>query len=101
MLLDDISLSKAYSIWKSASTYSQKVRDVMQYIVDKDEVRVLINRNPTLNYYSMILMRIRNIPENGENYALFVPLSILPGLNADSKYPQGVGIYGNIYLVSA
>jgi len=72
MILDDISLSKAYAIWKSASTYNQKVRDVMQYIVDKDEVRALINRNPTLNYYSMILMRIRTVKPDGQNFALSV-----------------------------
>lgn len=83
MLLDDISLAKAYAIWKDASIYNQKVRDIMQFIVDRGEVRALINRNPTLNYYSMLEMRIRTIKPDGDNFALSVPLSILPGLNAD------------------
>ena len=44
---------------------------------------VLINRNPTLNYYSMLLMRIRNVKPDDSDYTLSVGLSILPGLNAD------------------
>ena len=48
MKLDDITLSKAYSIWKAASTFNEKVYDIMQYIIHAEDVRVLINRNPTL-----------------------------------------------------
>lgn len=83
MKLDDITLSKAYYIWKAASTFNQKVYDVMQYIIEHEDVRVLINRNPTLNFYSMLLMKVRQIKHDGNDYALSVPLSILPGLNAD------------------
>ena len=83
MKLDDITLSKAYAIWKQASTFNDKVYEVMQYIIEKEDVKVLINRNPTLNFYSMLLMKVRQIKPDGEDYALSVPLSILPGLNAD------------------
>lgn len=83
MKLDDITLSKAYAIWKSSSTYNEKVYDIMQYIIKSEDVRVLINRNPTLNFYSMLLMKVRKIKPDGDDYALSVPLSILPGLNAD------------------
>lgn len=31
----------------------------------------------------MLLMKIRKIKPDGDDYALSVPLSILPGLNAD------------------
>ena len=81
MKLDDITLSKAYAIWKQASTFNDKVYEVMQYIIEKEDVKVLINRNPTLNFYSMLLMKVRQIKPDGEDYALSVPLSILPGLN--------------------
>ena len=84
MKLDDISLSKATSIWRAASNFDEKVYEIMQYIVDNEHVKVLINRNPTLNYYSMLLMDIRKVKRDGSDYALSVPLSILPGLNADS-----------------
>lgn len=83
MKMDDITLSKAYTIWKRASIFSNKVYDIMQYIIEHEDVRVLINRNPTLNFYSMLLMKVRRIKPDGNDFALSVPLSILPGLNAD------------------
>ena len=83
MKLDDITLSKAYAIWKAASTFDSTVYDIMQFIIKQEDVRVLINRNPTLNFYSMLLMKIRQIKPDGNDYALSIPLSILPGLNAD------------------
>ena len=55
----------------------------MQFILKKEQNRILINRNPTLNYYSMLLMRIGHIKKDMEDYTLSVPLSCLKGLNAD------------------
>lgn len=83
MKIDDIPLSKAYAIWKKSFIFNKKVYDIMEYINQKEKPRLLINRNPTLNYYSMLLMRIRKIKPTSEDYCLSVPLSILPGLNAD------------------
>ena len=51
MKLDDIALSKAYAIWKQASTFSDKVYEVMQYIIEKEDIKILINRNPTLKIW--------------------------------------------------
>lgn len=72
MKIEDITLSKAYNIWKEASTFNKKVHEVMEYIIEKEEVRVLINRNPTLNFYSMLLMKVRQIKPDGEDYSLSV-----------------------------
>ena len=76
MKLEDITLSKAYNIWKEASTFNPKVHEIMEYIIEKEDVRVLINRNPTLNFYSMLLMKVRQIKPDGGDYSLSVPLSI-------------------------
>ena len=78
MRLDDISLSKAYDIWKNAFKFDEKVYAIMMYIVEHDDVRVLINRNPTLNYYSMLLMNIRKVKYDANDFCLSVPLSIRP-----------------------
>ena len=48
MKLDDITLSKAFSIWKASTTFNEKVYNIMNYIIDHEDVRILINRNPTL-----------------------------------------------------
>lgn len=83
MRLEDTTLSKAYGFWKESSTFNQKMYDIMSLIVKKEHVSILINRNPTLNFYSMLLMKVRSIKCSGDDYSLSVPLSILPGLNAD------------------
>lgn len=89
MRLEDIPLSKAYAKWKNATKFDQSVYDIMMYIIKRADSRVLINRNPTLNFYSMLLMKIRRIIPSGTVYTLSVPLSILPGLNADSTISTG------------
>lgn len=76
MKIDDINLSKAYNIWRGATIFDRKVYDIMQFIVENEDIRVLINRNPTLNFYSMLLMHIRKIKPDGDDYSLSVPLSI-------------------------
>lgn len=76
MKIEDINLSKAYGIWKASSSYNEKVYQVMQLIIKNEDVRVLINRNPTLNYYSMLLMHIRKVKPDGNDYSLSIPLSI-------------------------
>ena len=57
MKLDDITLSKAYSIWKQASTFSEKVYNIMMYIIEKEDVRILINRNYVSNGFNFDNMK--------------------------------------------
>ena len=96
MKINDISLQKAYSKWQKAYKFDNHVYEIMQYIVKKEKPKVLINRNPTLNYYSMLLMNIRSVKKDITDFTLSVPLSILPGLNADLTN-IGVRICGNTY----
>lgn len=81
--LDDVSEDKAQQIWRRAYNFDEKVYAIMTYLVEQREVALIINRNPTLNYYSILLMRIRKVKHDSDDYCLSVPLSILPGLNAD------------------
>ena len=76
--LDDVPLSKAYSIWRNAYKFDEKVYEIMMYIVQHDHPRLLINRNPTLNFYSMLRMKIRKVKHDDSDYCLSVPLSIGP-----------------------
>lgn len=81
--IDDIPLSLAFERWEKAAKFDPYVYDIMMYIVKTEQPRILLNRNPTLNYYSMLLMRIRNILPEDNRHILVVPLMILEGLNAD------------------
>lgn len=76
MKLNDIPLSKAYTIWAKSFMFDNMVLEVMNYIVQKEQPRLLINRNPTLNFYSMLLMKIRMVKHSVDDFTLSVPLSI-------------------------
>lgn len=87
----DVRLAVAYQKWERASAvYDEEVYQIMEYILKHENVRVLINRNPTLNFYSMLLMKIKEIRKDADDFTLAIPLSILPGLNAD-QYSRGPG----------
>ena len=83
MKMDDIPLSRAYAIWRNAYKFDNRIYEIMQFIVKREKPKILINRNPTLNYYSMLLMSVRQVSRDINNFTLSVPLSVLPGLNAD------------------
>ena len=83
MRQDHISLNKAKDRWHKSFVFDEYIYEIMMFIVKKDKPMVLINRNPTLNFYSMLLMKIRQVKHDGDDYTLSVGLSILPGLNAD------------------
>ena len=46
--MDGLSLSKAYDIWKQSYQFDEKVYKVMEFMVRKCNLKLLINRNPTL-----------------------------------------------------
>ena len=84
MKLEDVTLSKAHSIWKLAcSKFDESVYECMLHLVHTKKLKVLINRNPTLNFYSVLLMNIRTVKKDFSDYTLSLPIPILPGLNAD------------------
>lgn len=83
MKIDGITLSKAYNIWMKSNIFNNKVYEIMKYMIEHEKSKVLINRNPTLNFYSMLLMKIRNIIPSDSDYNMGTPLGILRGLNAD------------------
>jgi hypothetical protein len=72
MKIEDIPLAKAYDTWKNAIIFDKKVYDIMTFIVEQGDVKTLINRNPTLNYYSMLLMNIRKVKPNDIDHTLSV-----------------------------
>ena len=83
MVMDDISLTQAWQEYQDAYKFNSHIYEVMNFIIAKEQPRILINRNPTLNYYSILLMRVRKVKSDVTDFTLSVPLSVLPGLNAD------------------
>lgn len=83
MKVKDCHLSQALTIWENSIKFNPFVYSIMQSIIENETIRLLINRNPTLNYYSMLLMKIRRVKPDDNDYTLSINLSVLPGLNAD------------------
>ena len=83
--IDDITENEAYNMWfKARIEYSPKIYEVMNYILKKYKPKVIINRNPTINYGSLLCVKIARIKhEFPEDYTMSLPIQILPVLNAD------------------
>lgn len=82
-VLDKVSLAKAYDRWLKSLQFDQHVYDIMNYIIEQEEPMILLNRNPTLNLYSLLRLKIRYIKTPDKRETVSLPETILPGLNAD------------------
>ena len=74
MKIHDISLAQANSIWEEGYNFDTRIYEIMKLIIELEKPSVVINRNPTLNYYSIILMNIRQVKPDHECYTLAFPL---------------------------
>lgn len=63
--------------------YDDYVYSVIERIIYEDEPKIIINRNPTITFGSILEMRIRKVKKDPDDVALSLPSAILPGLNAD------------------
>lgn len=81
----NITENEAYEQWfKARIRYSPKIYEVMNYILKKNKPKIIINRNPTINYGSLLCVKIKSIKNQySEDYTMSLPLQILPVLNAD------------------
>lgn len=81
----NISYAKAYMIWyKSQITPNQRVREIIENLISANNgINVLINRNPTINYGSIMAMRCVGI---NDDYTMCMPLQILTPFAADFDY---------------
>ena len=78
----NITYAHAYSIWyKSQIAMDKRVYEIIDnIIIAKEGLPVIVNRNPTINYGSILAMRCVAI---NDSFTMSMPLQILPPLNAD------------------
>lgn len=76
-------ITKATNFLESKFNFDPYVYGVMCRIVENDNIKIILNRNPTITFGSILLMRVRRIKPDAEDYTLAIPSAILPGLNAD------------------
>lgn len=83
--VEHITENEAFETWfKARIVYSAKIYEVMNFILKKLKPKILINRNPTINYGSILCVKIKSIKkEFSEDFTMSLPLQILIILNAD------------------
>jgi len=81
----DITENEAYDQWCRAKIeYSPKIYEIMNYILKTHKPRIIINRNPTINYGSLLCVKIKSIKNKySDDYTMSLPIQILTVLNAD------------------
>ena len=73
------SVAKASNFLKSKFMYDEYIYSLMMRLIRDRELKLIINRNPTLTFGSILLMKIRKVKEDAEDYTLSIPSAILPG----------------------
>ena len=79
-------ISEASQKWKRALLhFDQTFYNIMQHMVreDKDLMYVIINRNPSINYGSFLVMKVANVKPNINDKTLVIPTPILVSMGAD------------------
>jgi DNA-directed RNA polymerase beta' subunit len=82
----NISYAKAYQIWyRSQLEQNPRVREIIENLIRANNgINVLVNRNPSINYGSIMALRCVSI---NDDYVMSLPLQILSPFAAD--LPKG------------
>lgn len=84
--MDNITLNEANRKWHEATQqFDKRIYLVMKHILKhtKGGVKVLVNRNPTLNYGSIICMTVADIKTDYEDLTMSIPINVLGILAGD------------------
>lgn len=78
----NITYAAAYKIWYYATLeQDQRVLDIINNLIHMDKIHVLINRNPTIHYQSIVWKRVVGV--NTDSLVMGLDLFNLQGLCAD------------------
>lgn len=82
--VSNVTPAQAFDEWNWATVkFDAKIYEIMMYLI-KRKPKVIINRNPTINYGSLLLMTIVDIKREYDNdYTMSLPIQVLTALNAD------------------
>ena len=80
----DISYAKAYRQWHRATLkFDAKVYGIIQYMIKKVGLSLIINRNPTINYGSMMMLDVIDVSTDINDLTLKMSFAVLTAYNAD------------------
>lgn len=78
----NVTYAAAYKIWYYATLQQDKrVLDIINNLIHMDKIHVLINRNPTIHYQSIVWKRVVRV--NTDSLVMGLDPYVLQGLTAD------------------
>lgn len=83
-----VNMAKANQVWRQAKNhFNPTIYSIMKRIleVDGEFCNVLLNRNPSINYGSFMMVHIRDVKKDFHDKALTLSTTIIQIMNADSK----------------
>ena len=86
MRMEGLSLTGAINKWSQAQMeFNSSVYETMKYILKHTRYgcQCLINRNPTINYGSIICCRVKEVKTDYDDLTLSLSAQVLSSLNAD------------------
>ena len=79
-----VPIQQAQKMWFEATlTYNKLVHAVMRDIAKNENVKILLNRNPTINVGSILLLNIADVKGDMSDVTLSISNLVLPLLGAD------------------
>ena len=76
---------KAYNFVKTRFKYDPYIYKIMEDIIREEQPKIILNRNPTIVFGSILLMTIRKVKKDSDDLTLAVPSAILPGLKSTAQ----------------
>lgn len=82
--LDGETFNDAVDAWFNGFIdFSPKIYAVIEYILKKTKPKILLNRNPTINFGSFLCMNVVHVKKDYEDLSAGLPIACLSSLNAD------------------
>lgn len=83
-ILSNITINEAYIEWREGLVkFSKKIYSIMNYLCTNYNIYILLNRNPTLNYGSMMRIRIRRVKKKYDDITIGLPVNDCGAFTAD------------------
>lgn len=81
---ENISIKAAEKEWfKATLKFNEKIYLIMTKMIEDNEVGVLLNRNPTISYGSILYLKVAGIKRNYEDVTMSIHNNILTSLAGD------------------
>ena len=83
--MKDVTYNDAFEQWSFATThFDESIWLLMNHYIQKTQPMVIMNRNPSINYGSLMVFKIKLV-ERGyhDNMVLYVSIPVLNKFNAD------------------